>query len=44
MKIAHIINPVKVNKDNKSYLYYAQPITFESMKIAKKVAEKKIKI
>jgi hypothetical protein len=43
MKIAHIINPVKVNKDNKSYLYYAQPITFESMKIAKKVAEKKNK-
>ena len=43
MKIAHIINPVKVNKDNKSYLYYAQPITFKSMKIAKKVAEKKNK-
>jgi hypothetical protein len=43
MKIAHIINPVKVNKDNKSYLYYAQPITFESMKIAKEVAEKKDK-
>lgn len=43
MKIAHIINPVKVKEDNKSYLYYAQPITFESMKIAKKTAEKKNK-
>jgi hypothetical protein len=41
MKIAHIINPVNVNKDNKSYLYYAQPITFESMKIAKKKANEK---
>lgn len=33
MKIAHIINPVKVNEN--SDLFYAQPITFESMLQAK---------
>ena len=32
----HIINPFKCNEDNKSYLYYAQPITFKSMNISKK--------
>ena len=32
MKIAHIINPVKVDKS--SDLYTAQPITFESMRFA----------
>ena len=31
MKIAHIINPFKCDKDNPSYFYYAQPITFRSM-------------
>ena len=31
MKIAHIINPVLVNEDHPSYLYYTQPITFQSM-------------
>lgn len=30
-KIAHVINPFKCPEDNPSYLYYAQPITFESM-------------
>ena len=34
----HIINPFKCNEDNKSYLYYAQPITFKSMNISKKKA------
>lgn len=28
---AHIINPVKVEPDNASYLYIAQPVTFQSM-------------
>jgi len=31
IKIAHLINPFKCAKDNPSYLYYAQPITFKSM-------------
>ena len=31
IKIAHLINPFKCSKDNSSYLYYAQPITFKSM-------------
>jgi hypothetical protein len=31
IKLAHVVNPVKCNKDNLSYLYYAQPITFLSM-------------
>lgn len=35
MIIAHIINPVIVKEDNPSYLYYTQPITFESMFQAK---------
>ncbi|MEK6480092.1 hypothetical protein WJR50_21295 [Catalinimonas sp. 4WD22] len=38
MKIAHIINPVKVTSS--SDLHVAQPITFESMRVAKEVAEK----
>lgn len=33
MKIAHIINPIKVSENND--LYNAQPITFESMRVAK---------
>lgn len=36
MKIAHIINPVNVDKS--SDLYIAQPITFESLKNAKNIA------
>ncbi len=36
MKIAHIINPVKVNE--KSDLYKAQPVTFETMNKAKQFA------
>ena len=31
IKIAHLINPYKCKKNNSSYLYYAQPITFKSM-------------
>lgn len=38
MKIAHIINPVKVPRT--SDLYMAQPITFESMRRARKMALK----
>ena len=34
IKIAHIINPFKCQENNPSYLYYAQPITFKSMKRA----------
>jgi hypothetical protein len=37
MKLVHIINPVKVNLG--SDLYIAQPITFESFKIAKSHSE-----
>ena len=33
-RIAHIINPVKVEEDNE--LYWQQPITFESMKVAQR--------
>lgn len=44
MIIAHIINPVKVSEDNKSYLYYTQPITFESMFKSKLYTEKNNKI
>lgn len=36
MRLAHIINPVKVSKS--SDLYTAQPITFESMRRAKEMA------
>jgi hypothetical protein len=41
-KIAHIINPVIVEKS--SDLYVAQPITFETMKIAKKNAAGQIEV
>ena len=34
-KIAHLINPFRCLRDNPSYLYYAQPITFKSMYEAK---------
>ena len=40
VKIAHLINPFKCSKDNSSYLYYAQPITFKSMHNAQLKAEK----
>lgn len=39
MKIAHIINPVKVGEH--SDLFVAQPITFESMRIAKEFSVQK---
>jgi len=35
MKIIHIINPVIVPPSHGSYLHYAQPVTFESMRRAK---------
>lgn len=41
MKIAHLINPYKCPKENKSYLYYAQPITFQSMRNAQLEAKDK---
>lgn len=40
IKIGHIINPFKCDKENSSYLYYAQPITFKSMLIAKRRAQR----
>lgn len=40
IKIAHVINPFKCTKDNSSYLYYAQPITFKSMLNAQLEAQK----
>jgi hypothetical protein len=40
MRIGHIINPYKCEKDNPSYLYIAQPITFKSMLISKRYSEK----
>lgn len=39
IKIAHVINPFKCDLNHESYLYYAQPITFESMRIAKEKAQ-----
>ena len=49
MKIAHIINPVKVDfseseESKKSYLYVAQPVTFNSMLNAKKHAKENVEI
>ncbi len=41
MKFAHIINPVKVQKDRD--LYFAQPVTFETFKIAKNFSNIAIK-
>ena len=41
----HILNPFKCDESNKSYLYYAQPITFKSMNISKnKVIIENLKI
>jgi hypothetical protein len=42
LKFAHIINPVKVG--NNSDLYYAQPITFETMNRAKKYAQDEVDV
>lgn len=41
-KIAHIINPVVV--DESSDLYIAQPITFETMKIAREFARDQVEV
>ena len=41
IKIAHIINPVKVEKGHPAYLDIAQPITFESMRKAKSYAARR---
>ena len=43
MRFAHVINPVSVDKNNSSYLYYTQPITFESMYQSKMLIENKNK-
>jgi hypothetical protein len=42
MKIAHIINPVKVT--SASELFVAQPITFESIRVAKEFAKEKVNV
>ena len=34
IRIAHIVNPVKVEEDNE--LYWQQPITYESMRVAQR--------
>jgi len=41
-RIAHIINPVKVSEG--SDLFTVQPITFETMRIAKEFAERKVEV
>ena len=41
-KIAHIINPVMVGKN--SDLFFAQPITFETMKIARQFAHGRVEV
>lgn len=40
MKFAHIINPVKVSEDRD--LHFAQPVTFESFKLAKEISASEI--
>lgn len=40
IKFAHLINSFACSEDNLSYLYYAQPITFKSMTVAKNRANK----
>ncbi len=42
IKIAHIINPAKVGET--SDLHFAQPITFETMRIAKEFANEKAEV
>jgi hypothetical protein len=42
MKIAHIINPVKIGP--KSDLYFAQPVTFETMRRAKDFASGHVEV
>ena len=41
MRIAHIINPVKIEDESRD-LHWQQPITFESMKTASDFAHKPI--
>lgn len=40
IKIAHIINPIDAVPTHPSYLHYAQPITFESLRNAKEYVDK----
>lgn len=42
MKVAHIINPFKVSQS--SDLYFAQPVTFETMKAAKKFTGEEVEV
>lgn len=44
ISIAHIVNPVKVKEDNPSYLFIAQPVTFQSMVNAKEYAKDKVNV
>ena len=44
IKFAHLINPFKCREDNPSYLYYAQPITFKSMILARNTVKNNIDI
>ena len=42
IKIAHTINPVKVEKS--SDLFVAQPVTFETMRVAKEFVKKTVDV
>lgn len=42
MKLAHIINPVKVPAA--SDLYFAQPVTFETIRVASQLAQSKVEV
>lgn len=42
IRFAHIINPVKVSEDRD--LYFAQPVTFESFKLAKEFAAAEVNV
>jgi len=41
ISMAHVINPFICEEGNPTYLYYAQPVTFESMQMAKEYAHKR---
>ena len=44
LSFAHVINPFKCDESNKSYIYYAQPITFKSLLNAKNNLNYNIKV
>jgi hypothetical protein len=41
ISIAHVVNPFLCDEGNPTYLYYAQPVTFEAMKMSREYAEKR---